>query len=154
MKPIHLIEHPEGGRFCEVYRSDTQIDIGGGEHRSALTHIYFSLSPNEISHFHKVDADEVWNLYQGKGLYLYLWDGVAPSATKVVLSADSNEFCHVVPAGVWQAAMPVQDTVLVGCSVAPGFEFAGFEMMQPRTEEAKHFSLQNADLQKLIIADV
>lgn len=153
MKPIHFTEHPEGGRFCEVYRSISEIYRGSGEKRCALTHIYFSLSIDEISHFHKVDADEVWNLYQGKGLYLYMWDGVTPSPTKVELSAQNNAFCHVVPAGVWQAVVPIQDTVLVGCSVAPGFEYAGFELMQPRSEDARRFSTHNADLLKLIIAD-
>jgi predicted cupin superfamily sugar epimerase len=151
MKPINLIEHPEGGRFCEVYRSDSQIRNGKGEQKCALSHIYFSLEPHERSHFHRVGSDEVWNLYQGKGLYLYLWDGSDTSATQVELSARSNEFCHVVSAGVWQAAVPIQDTVLVGCSVAPGFEFSDFELLKRRSDEAKRLCSHNPEFKKLII---
>ncbi|MGD9223243.1 MAG: cupin domain-containing protein [Desulfobacteraceae bacterium] len=152
MKPIKLIEHPEGGRFCEVYRSGSQIRNGKGERKCALTHIYFSLDPHEISHFHRVGSDEIWNLYQGKGLYLYLWDGSDRSATRVELSAGNNEFCHVVPAGVWQAAVPIQDKVLVGCSVAPGFEFGDFELLERSSDEAKRLGSHNPELKRLIIA--
>ena len=152
MKPIHLIEHPEGGRYSEVYRSGSQIRTDNGEMRCALTHIYFSLYPNEISHFHRVGSDEVWNLYQGKGLYLYLWDGSATSATQVELSAKRNEFCHVVPQGVWQAAVPIEDTVLAGCSVAPGFEFADFELLKHGSDEAERLCSHNPELRKLIIS--
>ena len=100
MKPTHLIEHPEGGRYCEVYRSDLNVSKEEGSLKCALTHIYFSLDPHEVSHFHRVNSDEVWNLYQGKGLCLYLWDGSPVSPTPVELSVKNNEFCHVVPAGV------------------------------------------------------
>ena len=75
MKPIDLIDHPEGGRFLEVFRSDTVVTRSDGSERSALTHIYFSLDQGEISRLHRVQADEVWNLYQGTGLRLYIWDG-------------------------------------------------------------------------------
>ena len=137
MKPMNLIEHPEGGRFCEVYRSKSKVRSGRGHGRCALTHIYFSLDAHEVSCFHRVHSDEVWNLYKGEGLCLYLWDGTATAAERVVLSAGTQEFCHVVPAGVWQAARPMGNSVLVGCSVAPGFEFDDFEMMVPESEEAR-----------------
>ena len=75
MKPIDLIEHPEGGRYREVFRSARTVFTGEGTARSALTHIYFSLNPKEVSRFHKVTSDEIWNLYQGEGIHLFLWDG-------------------------------------------------------------------------------
>lgn len=137
MKPIDLIEHPEGGRFREVFRSIHSVSKPDGIARSALTHIYFSLNPGEVSRFHKVASDEVWNLYQGTGIKLYTWDGTSASPQCVTLSARDNCYCHVVPAGVWQAAEPLAETVLVGCSVAPGFEFSDFEMMDPNSAQAK-----------------
>jgi uncharacterized protein len=137
MKPLDLIEHPEGGRFREVFRSANIVTSSDGTTKSALTHIYFSLRPGEISRFHKVNSDEVWNLYQGKGLHLYTWDGTMTPPTCTILSSDSNCFCAVIPAGMWQAAEPIADSILVGCSVAPGFEFSDFTLIDPDSEEAK-----------------
>ncbi len=137
MKPINLTEHPEGGRFREVFRSDATVSTSQGDIRSALTHIYFSLNPGEKSNFHKVLSDEVWNLYQGAGLCLYSWDGSSTPPQCITLSSASNVFCHVIPAGVWQAAEPIADTVLVGCSVAPGFEFSDFTLIDPNSDDGK-----------------
>ncbi|MGD2064588.1 MAG: cupin domain-containing protein [Nitrospirota bacterium] len=136
MKPVGLIEHPEGGRFREVYRSARTVSTQEGTTRSALTHIYFSLKAGEVSRFHRLASDEVWNLYQGAGLNLYTWDGTDTPPQRITLSASENCFCHVVPAGTWQAAEPISDTVLVGCSVAPGFEFADFTLIDPDSEDA------------------
>jgi uncharacterized protein len=136
MKPIDLIEHPEGGRYREVFRSTATVRIQDGSFRSALTHIYFSLQPGEVSHFHRVGSDEIWNLYRGSGLFLYTWDGTNAPARRHTLSAGSNCFCHVVPAGIWQAAEPISDTVLVGCSVAPGFEFSEFTLLDANSKDA------------------
>lgn len=152
MKPIHLKDHPEGGRYCEVYRSDAYIETHDGQPRCALTHIYFSLGPQEISHFHRVRSDEVWNLYQGDGLRLYLWSDKTNALTQVVLSPKTNEYCHVVPAGIWQAAAPMAQQVLVGCSVAPGFEFADFEMLKRASDEAGRLCSRHPEMESLIIA--
>lgn len=137
MKPTKLIQHPEGGRYQEVFRSAVNISTTEGSKRSALTHIYFSLTSGEISRFHKVTSDEVWNLYRGAGVRLYIWDGSATPPKTVLISAEANCFCHVVPAGSWQAAEPIADTVLVGCSVAPGFEFDDFTLISPHSGEGK-----------------
>ncbi len=136
MKPIDLIEHPEGGRFREVFRSLQTVTTESGNTRSALTHIYFSLNEGEVSRFHRVESDEIWNLYQGQGLVLYTWDGTPAPSLRVTLSAEANRFCHVVPAGTWQAAEPLNGPVLVGCSVAPGFEFADFTLIDRMSVEA------------------
>lgn len=131
-------DHPEGGRFQEVFRSALKVQAADGRRRSALTHIYFSLRSGEVSHFHRVASDEVWNLYQGKGLRLILWEEAQPSPVVVELSAEGGEFCHVVPAGVWQAADPLGDAeVLVGCSVGPGFDFEDFSLLDPHGEPAR-----------------
>jgi uncharacterized protein len=137
MKPLNLIEHPEGGRFLEVFRSAHIVTSPNGTTRSALSHIYFSLRPGEVSRFHKVNSDEVWNLYQGAGLILYIWDGTTTPPERAILSADNNCFCRVVPAGMWQAAEPITDACLVGCSVAPGFEFSDFTLIDSDSEEAR-----------------
>ncbi len=149
MKYTDLLEHPEGGRYLEVYRSQTKVLIGD-KTRTALTHIYFSLEPHEVSRFHRVSHDEVWNLYQGEGLYLYQWDGSATSIEAIELSVQSMNFCHVIPAGYWQAAVPMQNRVLVGCSVAPGFEFEDFELIEPDSEVAKTLLTMDSGLSKLI----
>ncbi|MBU0464140.1 MAG: cupin domain-containing protein, partial [Proteobacteria bacterium] len=85
----------------------------------------------------RVTADEIWNLYQGSGLNLYTWDGTNIPPKCITLSASSNCFCYVIPAGIWQAAEPISDSVLVGCSVAPGFEFSDFTLIDPNSEDAK-----------------
>ncbi|MBT7848719.1 MAG: cupin domain-containing protein, partial [Lentisphaerae bacterium] len=118
--------------------------------RSALTHIYFSLDAGERSRFHRVAGDEVWNLYEGVGIRLYLWDGSAIRPTCVVLSAEERCFCHIVPGGTWQAAEPLEGTVLVGCSVAPGFEFSDFELMDPESDLARRLAAVASDLRPLV----
>ena len=79
----------------------------------------------------------MWNLYQGTGVNLYLWDGSDNPPERITLSAGNNNFCHVVTAGIWQAAEPLSDAVLVGCSVAPGFEFEDFSIIKKNSDEAK-----------------
>ncbi len=152
MKPKDLIDHPEGGRCREVYRSKSLVHTHKGQNRCALTHIYFELRADEISHFHRVRSDEVWNLYAGHGLYLYLWDGSEKTAERVELSTKSRQFCFVVPRGVWQAAVPIDDDILVGCSVAPGFEVEDFEMLEPTSEDAVRLCLLNPEMKQMIKA--
>jgi predicted cupin superfamily sugar epimerase len=137
MKFEELIEHPEGGRFAEVFKSNCKVVTSEGKERTALTHIYFSLNPGEVSKFHKVASDEAWNLYEGTGLLLYIWDGKSDQMEIIELSKAKREYCHVVPAGMWQAAEPINDTVLAGCSVAPGFEFEDFKLIDKNSSEAK-----------------
>ena len=86
MKPVNLIEHPEGGRFREVFRSAKTVSTQDGITKSALTHIYFSLKQGEVSRFHKVTSDEIWNLYQGQGLSLYTWHGTSTPPKCITLS--------------------------------------------------------------------
>jgi len=151
MEPINLKEHPEGGRFREIFRSKIQVRVINGKIRTALTHIYFSLSPNEISRFHRISSDEVWNLYQGDGVRLYLWDETENPPTNITLSSRTNCFCYIVPAGIWQAAEPIAGTVLVGCSVAPGFEYTDFELMDPESEYAQRLLSLAPELRRFTI---
>lgn len=149
MKPEDLKEHPEGGRFKEVFRSGEIVKTSGGKERSALTHIYFNLKDGEVSKFHKVTSDEVWNLYQG-ALRLYLWNGTEGEVECVQLSDKENCFCYVVPAGWWQAAEPVSESVLAGCSVGPGFEFEDFQLISKGSDEANLLSSFPEDYRRFI----
>ena len=103
----------------------------------ALTHIYFELRRGESSRLHRVSGDEVWNLYSGGGVRLRLWDDRTDRTETIELSADQNTFCHVIPGGWWQAAEPIDGDVLVGCSVAPGFDFDDFSMLCSGTPSAE-----------------
>lgn len=149
MQPLDLIDHPEGGRYREVFRSAKEVQLDSSVRRSALTHIYFQLRGGERSRFHRVSSDEVWNLYRGAGLRLFQWDASDNPPTRIELSAANETFCHVVPAGMWQAAMPIDGGVLVGCSVAPGFEFCDFELMEKGSVEATRLSAIAAELSDL-----
>ena len=128
---LQLTEHPEGGRFREVHRSPTSLSLPDGRERSALTHIYFHLAEGEVSTFHRVEQEEVWNLYTGN-LRLWLLNPASGQIDSVILSKEENNFCHVIPAGIWQAAEPLDGEALVGCSVAPGFDFADFTLMDEK----------------------
>jgi predicted cupin superfamily sugar epimerase len=130
-----------------------RIILPDGATRSALTHIYFSLHAGEVSRFHRVTSDEIWNLYQGEGLILYTWDGTETPPTRTVLSASSQCFCHVVSAGMWQAAEPLSDAVLVGCSVAPGFEFDDFALLDPGSAEARRLAGIAPELMRFVRND-
>lgn len=122
---LDLRPHPEGGHFRETFR-DTRTIEGG---RAASTAIHFLLARGERSHWHRVDAVEIWHWHAGAPLMLEIAGGAAIRA--VTLGADlvaGQQPQAVVPAGDWQAAESLGDWTLVGCTVAPGFEFSGFEL--------------------------
>ncbi len=124
---LGLRPHPEGGHFVETYRHQP---AGGG--RGAMTAIYFLLCAGERSHWHRVDADEMWHWYGGAELRLSVLDGT--TIQEHCLGGDLVAGARpqvLVPAGAWQAAESLGDWTLVGCTVAPAFEFAGFELAPP-----------------------
>jgi uncharacterized protein len=123
---LELRPHPEGGHFRETFR-DKRSDENG---RALSTAIYFLLSRGERSHWHRVDAVETWHYYAGSPLMLHIAnEGCAQHAVKLGPDLASGERPQaIVPAHAWQAAESTGDWTLVGCTVAPGFEFAGFEL--------------------------
>jgi predicted cupin superfamily sugar epimerase len=124
---LDLKPHPEGGHFRETFRDARMIE---GQ-RAASTAIYFLLAAPERSHWHKVDAAEAWLWHAGAALVLELTESEKGPVRRIKLGADlaSGERPQaVVPAGVWQAAESLGDWTLVSCTVAPGFEFSGFEL--------------------------
>jgi predicted cupin superfamily sugar epimerase len=123
---LKLEPHPEGGRYRQTFRA-------AGSGRTSSTAIYYLLRAGERSHWHRVDADEVWHFYAGATLELSLSDD-GKSVRHLRLGNDlalGEEPQIVVPRTVWQAARPLGAWTLVGCTVAPAFEFAGFEMAPP-----------------------
>ncbi|MAN79474.1 MAG: cupin [Rhodospirillaceae bacterium] len=137
IKALGLAPHPEGGHFREIHRD---APPGGG--RGAVTSIYYLLAAGERSHWHRVDAVEIWNFHAAGGSGAAgLALSVSPDG-KVVethllgenLTAGQSPQA-VVPADWWQAAALADASsdgwVLVGCTVAPAFDFAGFEMAPP-----------------------
>jgi predicted cupin superfamily sugar epimerase len=132
-------EHPEGGRFRELYRSPETVRRENRPDRPSCTHIYFQLNQGEVSRFHKVEQEEIWNLYRG-ALSLWIFDETTEHLEEVTISAETNTFCAVVPAGCWQAAEPLSADVLVGCTVAPGFDFEDFTLIKPVSPLAQRLS--------------
>ena len=122
---LQLQAHPEGGWYREVYRSES------------LTTIYFMLAQGERSRWHRLESDEVWHFYEGDPLELSLFDPVKGEAKRVVISSPllAGDAVCVVPAGWWQAAIPLGVYSLVGCSVAPAFEFSKFTLIRPELPE-------------------
>ena len=123
---LDLKPHPEGGHYRETFR-DTSVDADG---RSRSTAIYFLLARGERSHWHRVDAVEIWHHYAGAPLRLSLYaEGGRVSHLKLGVDFRLDETPQiVVPKSCWQSAESTGDWTLVGCTVAPGFEFAKFEL--------------------------
>jgi uncharacterized protein len=122
---LDLRPHPEGGYFREMFRDARQVDGA----RAASTAIYFLLARGERSDWHRIDAAEVWHFYAGAPLELEI--AANGRRDRITLGSDlaaGQRPQAVVPAHAWQAARSFGDWTLVGCTVAPGFEFAKFEM--------------------------
>jgi predicted cupin superfamily sugar epimerase len=122
---LELKPHPEGGHYRETFR-DVGIDPTG---RARSTAIYFLLARGERSHWHRIDAAEVWHYYAGHALTLQIADGAGTRSIRLGPDLAASEVPQaIVPAQAWQAAESAGDWTLVGCTVAPGFEFATFEL--------------------------
>jgi predicted cupin superfamily sugar epimerase len=125
---LDLKPHPEGGYFRETFR-DSRCDAQG---RAASTAIYFLLARGERSHWHRIDAVETWHFHAGDPLRLEIADDTAIRTVKLGSDVMAGEQPQgIVPAHAWQAAESMGEWTLVGCTVAPGFEFAQFELAPP-----------------------
>ena len=121
---LDLKPHPEGGYYRETFRDSRMI-----EGRPASTSIYFLLARGERSHWHRIDAVEIWHYYAGAPLKLEIVDGSKEEIVRLGGQIHEGENPQVsVPARAWQAAESLGDWTLVGCTVAPGFSFDGFEL--------------------------
>ncbi|MBX3730022.1 MAG: cupin domain-containing protein [Candidatus Sumerlaeia bacterium] len=148
---LNLAPHPEGGWFRETHRSPLIVAhpaLATDAARAAGTAIYFLLEAGDFSALHRVRSDETWHWYAGGVLELHLLDA-SGRHEHVLLGTDWEAGARpqvTVPAGVWQAARPTAGAafVLCGCTVAPGFDFADFEM--PSRDELLRAFPMHADL--------
>ena len=136
MTPAGLIDtlalkpHLEGGHYSETFRDARTL---AGTTRAASTAIYFLLQAGEVSRWHTVDAVEIWHFYAGDPLEITI-KATGVASNRIVLGPDiATGQCPqvVVPALAWQMARPLGAWTLVGCTVAPGFDFAGFKLAEP-----------------------
>lgn len=137
IETLELTQHPEGGYFKEVYRSDERIEKTAlasrySGRRSMATSIYFLLAGSNKSHFHKVLSDETWHFYEGSSIKLHIISEQGDYQNVLVGSdlPNGDNYQFTVPAGKWFAAevMDKSSFGLVGCTVAPGFDFDDFEL--------------------------
>ena len=123
---LDLSTHPEGGWYRQTWS-------GSERPRASGTCIYFLLKAGERSHWHRVDATEIWHFYAGAPLILRLAASVQGPQQRKVLAPDLADGAPqvIVPTGWWQSAETTGDFTLVGCTVSPGFTFDGFELAPP-----------------------
>lgn len=122
---LDLRPHPEGGHYRETFR-DPRTDANG---RAQSTAIHFLLARGERSHWHRIDAVEIWHYYAGSALTLQIADDAGRRSVRLGSDLASGEVPQaIVPAQAWQAAASTGDWTLVGCTMAPGFDFAKFEL--------------------------
>ena len=125
IRALNLRPHPEGGHYREVFR-----DVRGSDNRARSTAIYFLLRANEVSHWHRIDACEIWHWYAGSPLAL----SIAPVRGAATVHTLGNDIAAgqrpqiVVPERAWQKAATRGLYTLAGCTVAPGFDFDKFEL--------------------------
>jgi predicted cupin superfamily sugar epimerase len=121
---LALTPHPEGGHYRETFRDTRTVDG-----RAISTAIYFLLARGERSAWHRIDAVEVWHHYAGAPLALSIAGADGTCVVRLGSDVAAGEQPQaIVPAGTWQAAESLGGWTLVGCTVAPGFEFIGFEL--------------------------
>lgn len=142
VEKLQMLSHPEGGYFAETYRSTELIDKNSlpkrfSGDRNYSTGIYFLLESHHFSAFHRIKSDEMWHFYAGDALNVYYIDNEKNmQLIKLGNNPENGEvFQAVVPAGVWFGSKPAVENSysLVGCTVAPGFDFADFEMPDRQT---------------------
>lgn len=150
IRQLDLQPHPEGGWFRETYRSDQTVRTPAGE-RSAGTAILYLLAGGEFSAFHRVRSDEVFHFYRGDPATLVqLDDNGCRSVTLGPAAAAGQHTQALVPGGAWQAVFLPEGSrwALMGCTVAPGFDFADFELAE-RADLIQQFPQHAALIEKL-----
>jgi hypothetical protein len=134
----NLMPHPEGGYYAVVYESKQAVTSPVvNKNRKAITHIYFLLLKGQVSLFHKVAHDEIWNFYEGDPLKLIKYDGL--TIEEDIIGSGCSDYVSIVEGGLYQAAESTGSYSLVGCSVAPGFEFEDFSLLRDKTEFKEKF---------------
>ncbi len=152
IKNLHLLPHPEGGYFKETYRSTEIVINRNGKKRSASTGIFFLITSENFSAFHKIESDEMWHFYDGAALSVYIIDSKGElEIMKIGNNAEQGEQLQgIVPAGCWFASRVEQPNSfsLVGCTVAPGFDFEDF-VLAHRNELVAQFPKHRKIIEEL-----
>jgi predicted cupin superfamily sugar epimerase len=149
IEQLQLQPHPEGGFYKETYRAGFSISSPDNKQRNISTAIYYLLQDADKSHFHRIKSDECWFFHEGQPLeILTIQDGQLVTITLGKNLHEGETLQAVIPAGIWFAARVKSGTGfgLVSCTVAPGFDFADFEMA-----ERAHLSSSYPGLTEIII---
>ncbi len=149
IRHLGLEAHPEGGCFHQVFRSPITVQPSDGrDERSAVTSIYFLLQGGERSRWHQVLSDELWHSYEGDPLELYSINPRTWKTDRLLLGREDGRThpIQIIPAGHWQAARTTGEYTLVGCTVAPGFEYRDFRIFGPGSAEAGEIKRRFPDL--------
>ncbi len=149
IKSLDLQKHPEGGYYKEIYRSEDIINSNSlpqyfNGNRNTSTSIYFLLKSDDFSSFHKIKSDEIWHFYYGSPLTIFV---IINGKTEKLLLGNNPEngesFQKIIPKNSWFAACVNEPNSfsLVGCTVAPGFDFNDFELATRKNLLLSHPSL-------------
>jgi predicted cupin superfamily sugar epimerase len=150
---LGLEPHPEGGYYRQLYCSATRVvPDDGRDARAAMTTIFFLLTEGGQSRWHRVLSDEIWHFYEGDPLELLIAPPELDRVERVSLGGwdGVRQPVRAVPAGWWQAARPQGRYALVGCSVAPGFEFIDFAFLRDRHGADEAVRRLGADLTAML----
>lgn len=141
----NLLPHPEGGYFKETYRSEESIPASGlplrfSGGRTFSTAIYFLLLKDLFSAFHRIKSDECWHFYEGESLKVHVLhlDGTYELIRLGKNREEGEVYQAIVPAGAWFASETSGEYSFVGCTVAPGFDFADFELARAAELKSEH----------------
>ena len=131
VEKLRLQPHPEGGYYKEVYRSADEVSVTRSDgNKNAITSIYYLLEKNDFSAFHRISSDEIWYFHKGDALIVHTLENEGELNSVELSDNYSGVFSHVVKGGRWFSAELKEQKgfALVSCAVAPGFEFAEFEL--------------------------
>ena len=145
----HLTPHPEGGYYAEIYRSKQTVRSAAvNRDRKSLTHIYFLLLRGDVSLFHSVVHDEIWNFYEGDPVRLLKYDG--STVKENIIGSGCRDYVSIIEGGIYQAAESTGTYSLVGCTVAPGFEFEDFSLLRNESANKEKFLKEFSDYRKFV----
>ncbi len=153
VRELSMVPHPEGGHFAEVYRSPSRVTLADGRgERSAVTTIYFLLAAGEWARWHCVESDELWHFFEGDPLDIHCIDPSSWEANTLRLGPQAGDasLVHVIRAGRWQAACTTGGYTLVGCTVAPGFEYRDYRIFEDGSAEAAELRRRFHDLVRFL----
>ncbi len=148
---LQLQPHPEGGFYREVYRSQLQVhsdEVNGL--RAAMTDIYFLLAAGQVSRWHRVAHDEIWHFYAGAPLLLRQLSSDLTQQRCSILDPEVGHYKQLVSAHSWQAAESDGEYSLLGCTVAPGFDFSDFRLLKDLPELAARVHAEYPELARFL----